>query len=153
MPRIPRSTFPPYGVFQITTRGVERRAVFLDQDDRLSFLAQLWRAVDDNGWIVYVVCLMTNHYHLVVEGRRERISRGMQRLNGLYAETFNAKYRRSGHLWGGPLRPLAGARRGTPGGDLPLRPAEPRPRRALRALRRLAVELEPPWAPLGLLTG
>ena len=100
MPRIPRSAFPAYGVFHITTRGVERRAVFLDRDDRLSFLAQLWRAVDEHGWIAYVVCLMTNHYHLVLEGRRERISRGMQRLNGRYAESFNAKYRRSGHLWG-----------------------------------------------------
>src|SRR5688500_16040784 len=100
MPRFPRSTFPPYGVFHITTRSVERRAVFLDRDDRLSFLAQLWRAADDNRWTVYVVCLMTNHYHLVVEGRRVLISRGMRRLNGLYAEAFNAKYRRSGHLWG-----------------------------------------------------
>jgi putative transposase len=100
MSRLARSTFPAYGVFQITTRGVERRAVFLDGDDRLSFLAQLWRAVDMNQWIVYVVCLMTNHYHLVVEGHRDLISRGMHRLNGLYAETFNAKYGRSGHLWG-----------------------------------------------------
>lgn len=61
MSRLARSTFPAYGVFQITTRGVARRAVFLDRDDRVSFLAQLWRAVDKNGWIVYVVCLMTNH--------------------------------------------------------------------------------------------
>ena len=100
MSRLARSTFPAYGVFQITTRGVERRAVFLDRDDRLSFLAQLWRAVDRNAWIVHVVCLMTNHYHFVVEGHRHLISRGMHRLNGFYAETFNAKYGRSGHLWG-----------------------------------------------------
>jgi len=100
MPRLPRSTLPSYGVFHITTRGVERRAVFLDQEDRRSFLGEVWRAVDANGWIVYVVCLMTNHYHCVVEGHRDLISRGMQRLNGVYAETFNARYRRSGHLWG-----------------------------------------------------
>jgi REP element-mobilizing transposase RayT len=100
MARLPRCTFPPSGIFQITTRGVERRDVYLDRDDRLAFLAQLWRAVDQNDWNVYAVCLMTNHYHLVVEGMRDLISRGMHRLNGVYAEGFNLKYGRSGHLWG-----------------------------------------------------
>lgn len=100
MARLPRSALPASGAFQVTTRGVERRQVFFDRDDRLAFLAQLWRAVDRYGWKVYVVCLMTNHYHLVVEGRRELISRGMHRLNGVYAQSFNGKYGRSGHLWG-----------------------------------------------------
>lgn len=100
MARLPRSAFPSSGIFQITTRGVERRNVYLDRDDRLTFLAQLWQAVDRCDWDVYAVCLMTNHYHLVVEGVRDLISHGMHRLNGVYAESFNAKYDRTGHLWG-----------------------------------------------------
>lgn len=100
MARLSRRTFPPSGVFQITSRGVARCDVYRDRDDRVAFLAQLWQAVDRNGWDVYAVCLMTNHYHLVVEGMRDLISRGMHRLNGVYAESFNAKYGRSGHLWG-----------------------------------------------------
>ena len=43
---------------------------------------------------------MPNHYHLVVESRRETLSRALHRVNGVYAEEFNAKYGRSGHLWG-----------------------------------------------------
>ncbi len=100
MARLRRSTFPAYGVWHVTTRGVEQRAVFLDDADRRSFLSGLWRAASDNLWIVYVVCLMTNHYHLVAEGRRDLVSRGMHRLNGRYAQSFNAKYGRTGHLWG-----------------------------------------------------
>lgn len=100
MARLPRKTFAPFGTFHVTTRGVERRTVFLDRDDRIAFLAQLWQAVDRNDWNVYAACLMTNHYHLVVEGARDLISRGMHRLNGVYAETFNGKYGRDGHLWG-----------------------------------------------------
>ena len=100
MARLRRSTFPAYGVWHVTTRGVEQRAVFLDDADRRLFFTKLWRAASDNLWIVYVVCLMTNHYHLVAEGRRELISLGMHRLNGLYAQSFNAKYGRTGHLWG-----------------------------------------------------
>ncbi len=44
---------------------------------------------------------MGNHYHVVVETTRLRLSRGMQRLNGRYAEAFNKKYERTGHLFGG----------------------------------------------------
>jgi REP element-mobilizing transposase RayT len=100
MARLPRRTFPASGIFQITTRGVERRDVYLDRDDRVLFLELLRLAVERNDWDVYAVCLMTNHYHLVVAGMRDLLSRGMHRLNGVYAESFNAKYDRDGHLWG-----------------------------------------------------
>jgi REP element-mobilizing transposase RayT len=100
MPRLPRSTFPEYGVWHATTRGVERRKVYLDRHDGREFLVQLWRAVDRFRLDVYALCLMPNHYHFVVECPRELLSRALHRVNGLYAEAFNARYRRSGHLWG-----------------------------------------------------
>jgi putative transposase len=43
---------------------------------------------------------MTNHYHLVVEAFRQALSDGMQRLNGMYAQSFNTKHDRWGHLFG-----------------------------------------------------
>ena len=100
MGRLPRSTFPRYGVWHVTTRGVARQSVYRDDDDRRSFLALLSRAVERHDLRVYAFCLMTNHYHLVVECLRDALSRAMHRINGVYAETFNQKYRRSGHLWG-----------------------------------------------------
>jgi REP element-mobilizing transposase RayT len=100
MARRPRSILPSYGVFQITTRGVDGCAVYRDRDDRLSFLAQVSQATQRNAWSVYALCLMTNHYHLVVEAHRDLISRGVHRVNGVHAETFNARHRRRGHLWG-----------------------------------------------------
>ena len=100
MARVPRSTFPDYGVWHVTTRGVERRAVYLDRDDGRRFLTQLRLAVERLSLHVHALCLMPNHYHLVVECLRDRLSRAMHRVNGAYAEGFNAKYSRSGHLWG-----------------------------------------------------
>jgi REP element-mobilizing transposase RayT len=100
MARLPRSTFPDYGVWHVTTRGVERRQVYLDRGDARHFLLQLGRAVEALGLEVYAVCLMPNHYHLIVECLRDSLSKAMHRVNGRYAEWFNAKYRRSGHLWG-----------------------------------------------------
>jgi REP element-mobilizing transposase RayT len=60
----------------------------------------LARTVDQRDLRGLVLCLMPNHYHFVVEGSREHLSQALHRVNGLYAETFNARYRRSGHLWG-----------------------------------------------------
>jgi REP element-mobilizing transposase RayT len=100
MGRLPRSTFPDYGVWHATTRGVERRAVYLDRDDGRRFLTQLWQAVERRGLHVHALCLMPNHYHLVVQSVRDHLSRALHRVNGVYAEDFNAKYTRSGHLWG-----------------------------------------------------
>ena len=98
--RLPRSVFPAYGVWHVTTRGVERRQVFLDPEDHRQFLSLLRHAVETLDLDVHALCLMPNHYHLVVESLRDTLSRAMHRVNGLYAEAFNAKYRRSGHLWG-----------------------------------------------------
>jgi hypothetical protein len=44
---------------------------------------------------------MGNHYHLVVQTPKPNISEGMQRLNSRYAESFNRRYRLSGHLFQG----------------------------------------------------
>ncbi len=100
MARLPRSVFPAHGVWHVTTRGVERRPVYLDRDDGREFLTGLWRAVDRLELRALSLCLMPNHYHLVVEGGRDQLSRALHRVNGVYAARFNSKYRRSGHLWG-----------------------------------------------------
>jgi REP-associated tyrosine transposase len=48
----------------------------------------------------YAFCVMPNHYHLVVGAVLERLSRGLHRLNGIYAQRFNERHERSGHLFG-----------------------------------------------------
>ena len=45
--------------------------------------------------------LLDNHFHLLVETTQPELSRGMQRLNGVYAMRFNRRYARSGHLFQG----------------------------------------------------
>jgi len=84
-------------------------AVFRDDADRRFFLALLAFAVMKFEWRCYAFCLMTNHYHLVLEARREQLSAGMQLVNGDHAQTFNLKYGRWGHLFGERFwsRPIA----------------------------------------------
>jgi REP element-mobilizing transposase RayT len=90
----------PDGIYHVTTRGVAETMVYRCDDDRRMFLALLAEVVGRYAWSMHALCLMGTHYHLVVDSTRALLSRGMQRLNGVYARRFNDTYDRSGHLWG-----------------------------------------------------
>jgi REP element-mobilizing transposase RayT len=97
--RLPRSVFPD-GTFHVCTRGVDGTAIFRSDDDRRFFMRLFADVVQRHDWLVHVFCLMTNHYHLVVEALRDELSDGCHCLNGVYAQTFNRRYGRKGHLFG-----------------------------------------------------
>jgi REP element-mobilizing transposase RayT len=99
MARIPRYVFPD-GLFHVTARGAGQISIYQDDDDRLVFLALFAEAVRRHDWVCHAFCLMTNHYHLVIDATREHLSNGLQLLNGRYAQGFNAKHKRWGHLFG-----------------------------------------------------
>jgi putative transposase len=103
MPRILRTTLPD-GFFHITARGVEQRPIYLDSEDRRSFLALFGSTVRRHSWELYAFCLMGNHYHVVLETTREALSNGVQWLNGGYAQRFNERHGRWGHLFGSRFR-------------------------------------------------
>lgn len=97
MPREIRSCLPP-GIFHITSRGAGRRAIFLDDSDRTSFLRILGNTVFRFRWICLAYCEMTTHYHLLIDTSAERLSGGMNYLNGMYLRNYNLSHRRSGSL-------------------------------------------------------
>jgi putative transposase len=99
IPRAPRSLLPPSGVYHVTGRGVARCEIFHDDVDRRHFLVRMRRIAHELGWKCSAYCLMTTHYHLLVATSLHELSRGMQRLQGPYAQQFNAKYSRVGHLF------------------------------------------------------
>lgn len=90
----------PGGFYHVGTRGNNQDAVFLTETDRLAFLALLGRTARRYGWTVYAYCLMTNHYHLVLQLLEGGLSRGMCELNGGYALQFNQSHGRSNHVFG-----------------------------------------------------
>jgi putative transposase len=74
--------------------------IYRDADDRRVFLGLLGLAADECEWTCHTFCLMTNHYHLVIDTTREYLSEGLRLLNGQYAQGFNGKYERWGHVFG-----------------------------------------------------
>jgi REP element-mobilizing transposase RayT len=100
MPRLPRNVLPEEGIFHLTARGAGKIDVYRDDVDRLVFLQLLNAAVDQQALYVHTLCLMNNHYHLVVEAARDRISDALHGVNGVYAQRFNNRHDRWGHLFG-----------------------------------------------------
>ena len=99
MPRKERLTEP--GIYHIINRGVERRAIYLEAEDYDFFYELLLKLLKEYDVIFHAFCLMTNHYHLLLETKQHNLSKVIQFLNDKYAKYFNKKYTRSGHLWQG----------------------------------------------------
>lgn len=89
----------PDGFFHITGRGVGRATIFLDDVHYRTFMDIFDATTRRFEWICHRYCLLPNHYHLVVQTSRIRLSRGMHRLNFLYAQWFNAIHDRPGHVF------------------------------------------------------
>jgi putative transposase len=87
------------GVYHITARGNRRAPIYFDDDDRRYFLALRERVARKFDWDLREHCLLTNHFHLLIETERANLSEGMHRLNHHYAIYFNARHRFEGHLF------------------------------------------------------
>jgi putative transposase len=89
------------GVHHVFARGNDRRRIYRDDVDFLTYLGMLGRVVDRMRWSCLAYCLMDNHLHLLVETPRANLGVGMQRLHGSYAQSFNERHGRSGHVFQG----------------------------------------------------
>ena len=88
-------------LYHVTARGDRRKAIYLEEDDFHIFLNILNDVCMQYNWVIHAYCLMTNHYHLLVETPDANLSKGMRQLNGVFSQSINRKYRRVGHLFQG----------------------------------------------------
>jgi REP element-mobilizing transposase RayT len=98
MPRPPRVEVPD-GIYHLTSRGNNKERMFWDRSDRERFLLMLASVAREMKWLVWAYCLMTNHYHLVVQTPEGGLSKGMQKLNGGFSRSTNALRGRQRHLF------------------------------------------------------
>ncbi len=88
-------------VYHVTARGVARCRIIRDRGDYETFEAILARTIAKFGWICHDFCVMGTHYHLLIQTPEPNIAAGMQYLNGCYAQSFNRRHGRVGHLFQG----------------------------------------------------
>jgi len=94
------------GLYHVTSRGWERRAVVRDDRDRQRWLDLLDRVATRCGWRVFAWVLMNNHFHLYLRTPQPNLSAGMHDLNSGYAGRFNRRYRRGGALFQGRFKAI-----------------------------------------------
>lgn len=98
MPRHARIDIP--GLLQhVIVRGIEKRHIFLDDQDREDFLSRLRLLLPETETDCYAWTLLDSHFHLLLLPRRRSLSEIMRRLLTGYAVRFNLRHKRAGHLF------------------------------------------------------
>jgi putative transposase len=100
VPRRPREE-EAGAIHHVYARGIDRRVLFVDDEDRRGYLALLERVVGKTMWRCLSYCLMDNHIHLMVETPEPNLGRGMQCLHGDFARQLNRRHGRFGHVFQG----------------------------------------------------
>lgn len=88
-------------LYHITSRGDRQEDIYDDDEDRKMFLKQLSEVCNQFNWQCHAYCLMSNHYHLLIETIDGNLSKGMRQLNGVYSLKYNRRHRRVGHVFQG----------------------------------------------------
>ncbi len=94
------------GLYHVTSRGNGRSDIYLNDEDRTNWLAVFAEACHRFNWICHAYCLMSNHYHVVVETIEGNLSKGMRHLNGVYTQNFNRCHKRVGHVFQGRYKAI-----------------------------------------------
>ena len=111
MPRCARGLVEA-GEYHVYTRSAGRIPFFRDDVDRTDFCNRVSAVCTKLRWRCMAFALLTTHYHLVLEVEENRLQPGMKWLNGTYAQRFNKRSERWGHLCGSrySLVPIASRR-------------------------------------------
>ena len=94
MPRRPRNEqssgwLDPGRLYHVTNRGVNRCEIFQSDLDRIVFLSVFAEACLRLGVVCHAWCLMTTHFHFVVEDIRGQLPQLLHSVESVYARYFN----------------------------------------------------------------
>ncbi len=96
----------PGAIYHVMNRGDRREAIFRDDVDRKQFMSTLEEVCGKTNWQVHALCLMDDHFHLVVETPRGNLVAGMKWFLGTYTGRFNRRHKLFGHLFSGRYKAL-----------------------------------------------
>ncbi len=98
MPRTARLDVPGI-LHHLIIRGIERREIFKDDEDRKNFLNRIEVLLPETGTICYAWVFMTNHAHFLFRSGDAGLPTLMRRLLTGYAVSYNRRHNRHGQLF------------------------------------------------------
>jgi len=96
----------PGAWYHVMNRGRRGENVFLGEKDYEAFLVVLQEAAEVFGFQVAAYCLMSNHYHLLVQTPTGNLSRVMRQINGVYTQRYNRRHKVDGQLFRGRYKSI-----------------------------------------------
>ena len=96
----------PGAYYHVINRGNAGENIFIDERDREKFLEYLAKGIERFITRIHTYCLMSNHYHLLIETPQANLSIAIQWLNVSYSVYFNKRHRRRGHLFQGRFKAI-----------------------------------------------
>ena len=86
------------------SRGNARMCIFQDDDDYRQFVYLLGEVVEEFEIDCWNYCAMPNHYHATLQPRQANLSEAIRRLNSVYAQWWNKRHARLGHVFQGRFK-------------------------------------------------
>lgn len=96
----------PGAWYHVMNRGRRREDIFLTSEDYRSFIKVLLETADFWNLKISGYCLMSNHYHLLVQTPEGNLSRCMRHINGIYTQRFNRRRKTDGQLFRGRYKAI-----------------------------------------------
>ena len=93
----------PGAWYHVMNRGRPGESVFTGGKDYEAFLQESAEMFDLK---VAAYCLMSNHYHLLVQTPTGNLSRVMRHINGVYTQRYNRRHKSDGLLFRGRYKSI-----------------------------------------------
>jgi len=87
------------GIYHVITRGIERKEIFKDDNDRKEFLSRFKTSLKKTKSTCYAWIIMPNHLHLMIRTGLGSLSDVMRSLLTGYAIYFNRRHTRTGYIY------------------------------------------------------
>jgi putative transposase len=88
----------------VMSRGNGRMSIFLDEEDYRKFVYVLSDVVEEFELDCFVYCVMSNHYHVALRPTLPNLSEAIRHLNSRYAQWWNRRHGRVGHVFQGRFK-------------------------------------------------
>lgn len=98
MPRQARIDYPG-ALHHVMGKGIEGKNIFEEEQDKQLFYALIKEILSKSSMQLYAWCIMSNHFHLLMQTGKTPLSTFMRRLLTGYAVKYNKKHKRSGYLF------------------------------------------------------
>lgn len=102
MTTIARTLFED-GIYHVYNRGHNHMTLFHEKSDFLFYLRCIKYCREKIEFEIFAICLMTNHYHILIKDIGKNLPLIMDTINSVYARYYNEKYNHKGCIFDGPF--------------------------------------------------